>query len=71
MLTASSGGGTRPLREWEPVAGASLYSVVVYDADGEAYWATITDNSATFVGGLNSCSKIDPVRESPRAAHGR
>lgn len=54
QLTATSGGGARPLLEWEPVDGATEYVVIVFDADAQPYWSTITDRTATHVGGAEA-----------------
>ena len=51
LLTPASGGGERPLLEWEPVSGAEIYLIVVYDADGTATWSTITDATSIHLGG--------------------
>lgn len=42
---------SRPLLTWTAVDGAAFYSVTVYDGDQRAYWATLTDETETFVGG--------------------
>jgi len=51
VRTPTSGGGPRPLLEWEPVDGAGGYLVVVYDADGRPYWSTFTTEPQTPMGG--------------------
>jgi len=38
LLTPTSGGGTRPAFEWEPVDDAFMYSVVLRGPDGRGYW---------------------------------
>lgn len=51
QLSATSGGGARPLLEWAPVAGAATYIVIVYTAGGEPYWSAITTEPQVFIGG--------------------
>lgn len=50
-VTPESGGGTRPLLEWEAVDGAHMYSVVLLTPSGEAYWAWEGTATAVHVGG--------------------
>lgn len=51
VLTPDSGGGTRPLLEWEPVEGASSYTLVVVTPEGEAYWGWTGPETAVHVAG--------------------
>jgi hypothetical protein len=51
QLTPESGGGSRPLLDWEPVAGAEQYAVFVYTPSGEAYWAWWGPEDEVHVGG--------------------
>jgi hypothetical protein len=51
QLTPVSGGGTRPILEWEPVEGALNYYVAVVDPGGGPYWAWRTGATAVPVGG--------------------
>jgi hypothetical protein len=65
--TATSGGGTRPLLEWEPVEGASEYLVIVFADDAQPYWSTITDRTAVHVGGA---AAIPQHNDGPQVADG-
>ena len=51
LLTASSGGGGRPLLEWEAVPGADLYVVFLYAPSGEVYWVWSGASTSVHVGG--------------------
>ncbi len=44
----------RPTLEWEPVAGAAEYSVVVLDEFGDPYWVWIGAESQVPIGGAES-----------------
>lgn len=50
-VTPDSGGGTRPLLEWEPIDGAHMYSVVLLTPSGEAYWGWEGTATEVHVGG--------------------
>jgi hypothetical protein len=67
LLTPASGGGERPLLEWEPVPGAEWYMVVVYDAAGTAIWSTITEATSIYVGGRQP---IPDANSGPRVTDG-
>jgi hypothetical protein len=51
LLTPQSGGGERPLLEWEPVSGADRYVVYLYAPSGDTYWVWMGFDTAVFVGG--------------------
>lgn len=51
LLTATSGGGARPLLEWEPVADADHYSAYVYAPNGDVYWVWTGSDTSVPVGG--------------------
>lgn len=51
LLTDTSGGGPRPLLEWEAVADADHYSVYVYAPDGDVYWVWTGHDTSVPVGG--------------------
>lgn len=51
LLTPSSGGGLRPLLEWESVSGADHYGAYVYAPDGSIYWAWTGRATQVHVGG--------------------
>jgi hypothetical protein len=53
LLTAASGGGERPLLEWEPVEGADSYGLVLFDPEGEPYWAWLGYDTSIYVTGLS------------------
>ncbi len=52
LLTLESGGGHRPLLEWEAVETADYYIVTIFSPDGSPYWAWPTEDSSVPVGGL-------------------
>lgn len=62
QLTARSGGGTRPVLAWNPVAAADSYSVVVYDAQGAAWWSWAGDDTQVVVGGVDTEANIGGPR---------
>jgi hypothetical protein len=51
LLTAESGGGTRPELAWEPVDEAFFYNVVLLDPTGRGYWGWEGTATAVHVGG--------------------
>jgi hypothetical protein len=51
LLTPISGGGTRPLLEWEPIPDADHYGAYVYAPDGSIYWAWTGRQTSVHVGG--------------------
>lgn len=51
LLTPESGGGTRPLLEWEEVDGAAHYAAYLYAPSGALYWVWTGSGSAIHVGG--------------------
>jgi hypothetical protein len=51
QTSPESGGGIRPLLDWEPVEGADHYAVVLYAPDRDAYWAWFGADTAVHVGG--------------------
>lgn len=51
LLTASSGTGIRPLLEWSPLGGASMYMATVYSPDGSPYWTWTGAATSVHVGG--------------------
>jgi hypothetical protein len=67
QITPTSGGGTRPLLEWEPVDGAAEYLVIVFADDAQPYWSTITDQTETYVGGARA---IPEGVDGPEVADG-
>jgi hypothetical protein len=67
LLTPASGGGDRPLLEWQPAPGAEVYMVVVYGADGAATWSMITDATSIYVGGR---LPIPSANSGPRITDG-
>ncbi len=50
VLLTGSGGGVRPLLEWEPLSGAVRYVVTVYAETGGPYWAAETVDPSLQVG---------------------
>ena len=67
QLTPTSGGGTRPLLEWAAVDGAATYFVTIYTETGGSYWAAVTEDTKTFVGGP---LQIPAGRTGPNVAEG-
>ncbi|HUG48045.1 MAG TPA: hypothetical protein VMP67_06495 [Candidatus Limnocylindria bacterium] len=51
LKTPTSGGGSRPLLEWEPVADADHYGAYVYAPEGIIYWAWAGRETSVHVGG--------------------
>lgn len=51
LLTTATGGGIRPLLEWEPHDNAGAYTVTVYAPDGSAYWSWTGSTTSVHVGG--------------------
>ena len=51
LTTAESGVGSKPLFAWEPLPAAATYQLVVYDADGRAYWAWEGSATSVYLGG--------------------
>jgi hypothetical protein len=51
LLTPTEGGGRRPILEWQPVAGAEAYNVVVLAPSGRVYWGWRTVETSVPVGG--------------------
>ena len=51
LLTPMNGGGRRPLLEWESIDGAALYFVAIFTETGSSYWAAVTEETKTYVGG--------------------
>lgn len=51
LITSESGGGIRPLLEWEPVAGVDHYGVYLYAPGGSIYWSWTGTVTAVHVGG--------------------
>lgn len=51
LLTPRQGAGEKPLLKWEPVSGAVRYGLVVYDADGGAYWSWQGEETSVYLGG--------------------
>lgn len=67
QTTPTSGGGTRPLLEWDSVDGAALYYVTVHTDSGSPYWAAVTVETKTYVGGP---LQIPAGRTGPNVASG-
>ena len=67
LKTPSSGGGSRPLLEWEPVTGADHYGVYLYAPGGDIYWAWTGRETSIHVGGEPQLREGAP---GPRVAEG-
>lgn len=62
QLTDRAGGGPRPLLMWEPVASATSYTVVLYDAAGDAWWSWSGTEASIVVGGVTTDVEIGGPR---------
>lgn len=51
LVTDTSGGGARPLLEWDSVDGADHYSLYLYAASGDVYWSWTGYETSVHVGG--------------------
>lgn len=67
LVTSLAGEGARPELAWTPVAGATLYSVTVFDPDGFAYWSWEGTATTVHVGGE---PMIEPGRPGPSIVDG-
>lgn len=67
LLTPTSGGGTRPILEWEPVDGAAGYEVALNGPGGGIYWAGWATGTSIPVGGE---PLIDPEFSGPSVSEG-
>ena len=67
QITPTDGGGGRPLLEWESIDGAALYFVTIYTETGSPYWAAVTEETKTYVGGP---LQIPAGRTGPNVADG-
>jgi hypothetical protein len=63
LRTPTTGVGSRPLLEWDPVAGVDRYLVFIFDPDGTPYWSWSTADPEVFVGWLEP---DDPNTPGPR-----
>ena len=67
LLTPTSGGGTRPILEWEAVDGAAGYEVALSGPGGGIYWAGWATGTSIPVGGE---PLIDPAYSGPSVSEG-
>ncbi len=67
QTTTPSGGGDRPLLEWEPIQGAVTYIVSVFTETGAPYWSAVTTEPRTYVGGAE---QIAEGRTGPNVSEG-
>lgn len=51
LLTPTTGGGTRPVLEWEGVEEADRYGVYLYDPEGKLFWSWQGRETSIPVGG--------------------
>ncbi len=63
LQAPTTGAGSRPLLQWEAVAGVDTYMVFVFDPDGAPYWSWATTDTEVVVGGVDS---DDPILPGPR-----
>lgn len=66
QLTPKSGGGARPMLSWTAIDGAESYTVVVYDAEGKAWWSWTGSGAEVVIGGVATDAEIG----GPRASSG-
>ena len=52
LITPLSGGGTRPVMEWEPFEGADRYGVYLYAPGDRLYWSWQGRETSVPVGGF-------------------
>jgi hypothetical protein len=67
LLTPTSGGGTRPILEWEAVDGAAGYEVALNGPGGGIYWAGWATGTSIPVGGE---PLVDPAYSGPSVSAG-
>ena len=67
LLTPTSGGGTRPILEWEAVEGAIGYEVALNGPGGGIYWAGWATGTSIPVGGE---PLVDPAYSGPSVSEG-
>lgn len=67
LVTDTSGGGERPLLEWESVDGADHYSLYLYGPSGDVYWSWTGHDTAVHVGGE---PRLDDGVPGPSVADG-
>ena len=60
LLTATEGGGTRPVLEWSEVPDADHYGVYLYAPSGEIYWAWRGYTTSIVVGGEPRLADTSP-----------
>jgi len=63
LQAPTTGAGSRPLLQWDAVAGVDTYMVFVFDPDGAPYWSWATTDTEVVVGGVES---DDPILPGPR-----
>ena len=50
LLTPTEGVGLKPKFEWKAVDGATVYSLMLKNADGETYWAWMGNTTYIYLG---------------------
>ena len=50
LLTPTEGAGLKPKFEWKAVDGATVYSLVLKNADGRTYWAWMGKTTYIYLG---------------------
>ncbi len=53
-LTEITGAGEKPLFMWESVSGASRYQLIVFDEEGDPYWAWEGTKTQIYMGGTDT-----------------
>lgn len=61
LLTPTDGVGIKPKFEWTEVDGAASYSLMLFDENGEAYWAWMGKSTFVYLGGLLTAPPEDSV----------
>jgi len=59
LFTEVQGVGDKPLFSWESISGAERYQLVVFDENGEPYWAWEGTQSQVYMGGSESQPPAD------------
>jgi hypothetical protein len=59
LTTPEEGAGVKPQFAWEPVDGAARYTLVLYTAGGDPYWAWDGAATSVYLGGSDTEPRED------------
>jgi hypothetical protein len=59
LLTNVQGGGEKPLFSWKAVSDADRYQLIVFDENGEPYWAWEGMQTQVYMGGSEGLPDAD------------